>query len=58
MVREVRDRSSGIINECKALIQGVIGANEQVEASSDETSGEGSTLSSSQEAESVGSVGN
>ena len=27
VVREVRDWSDGIINECEALIQGVIGAN-------------------------------
>ena len=26
VVREVRDRSGGIINECEALIQGAIGA--------------------------------
>ena len=58
VIREVRDRSGGIINECEALIQGVIGANAQVEASSDGTSGEGSTPSSSQGGESVGSVGN
>ena len=53
-VREVRDCSGGIINECEALIQGVIGANAQVEASSDETPGEGRTHSSSQGGESVG----
>ena len=58
VVREVRDRSGGIINECEALIQGVIGANAQVEAPSDDTPGEGSTPSSSQGGESVASVGN
>ena len=57
-VREVRDRSGGIINECEALIQGAIGANAQVEAPSDEIPREGSTPSSSQGGESVGSVGN
>ena len=57
VVREVRDRSGGIINECEALIQGVIGANAQVEAPSSSTHGEGSTPSSSQGGESVASVG-
>ena len=58
VVREVRDRSGGIINECEALIQGVIGANAQAEAPSDGTSDEGSTPSSSHGGESVASVGN
>ena len=58
VVREVRDRSGGIINECEALIQGVIGANAQVVAPSSSTPGEGSTPSSSQGRESVASVGN
>ena len=58
MVREVRDRSGGIINECEALIQSVIDAHAQVETRSDDTPGEGSTPSSSQGGESVASVGN
>ena len=57
VVREVRDRSGGIINECEALIQGVIGANAQVVAPSGSTPGEGITPSSSQGEESVASVG-
>ncbi|XP_027169505.1 uncharacterized protein LOC113769237 [Coffea eugenioides] len=55
VIREVRDRSDGIINECEALIQGVIGANAQAEAPSDGTSDEGSTPSSSHGGESVAS---
>ncbi|XP_071939953.1 uncharacterized protein [Coffea arabica] len=35
VVQEVRDRSEGIINECEALIQGVIGVNAQVEVQCD-----------------------
>ena len=58
VVREVCDRSGGIINECEALIQGVIGANVQVEAPGDGTPEEGSTPSSSQGGESVGSIEN
>ena len=56
VVREVRDRSGGIINECEVLIQGMIGANAQVEAPSGGTPGEGSIPSSSRGGESVGSV--
>ena len=58
VIREVRDCSGGIINECEALIHGVIGAKGQVEAPSDDTSGKGSTPNSSQEGESVTLVGN
>ena len=49
MVREVRDWFEGIINECEALIQGVIGANAPVE-------GQGN--GAPREGESVGLVGN
>ncbi|XP_027157579.1 uncharacterized protein LOC113759210 [Coffea eugenioides] len=42
VVREVKDRSGGIINECETLIQGVIGANAQVVAPGGDTPSEGS----------------
>ena len=44
VVREVRDRSRGIIDECEALKQGVIGANAQVEAQGDGATREGDVL--------------
>ena len=47
IVREVRDCSGGIINECETLIQGVISANAQVVAPSGDAPCEGSTPSSS-----------
>ena len=58
VVREVRDRSGGIINECEALIQGVIGANVPGGVPGDGAPGEGGAPSSSSGEESVGSVEN
>ena len=43
VVREVRGRSGGIINECEALIQGVIGANAHIVVPSSDAPSEGST---------------
>ena len=58
VVRKVRDCSSNIINECEALIQGVIGANVPGSVPGDRAPGEGGAPSSSSGEESVGSVEN
>ena len=58
VVREVRNRSGGIINEYEALVQGVVGASVQVEAPGVGAPGEGNAPSSSHGGESVGSIGN
>ena len=47
VVREVRDQSGGIINECEALIQGVIGANVPGGVPGDVAPSEGGAPSSS-----------
>ena len=58
VIREVRDRSRGIIDQYQALIQGVIGTNAQVEVQGDGAPGEGDASSSNHDRESVSSVGN
>ena len=58
VVQEVRDWSRGIIDECEALIQGVVGINAPVEVQGNRAPREGDAPSSNHERESVSSVGN
>ena len=56
VVREVRDRVGGIIDECGALLQWVIGANAPVESQGDGAPRVGDTASSTHGRESASSV--
>mgnify|MGYP004712497763 CR=1 FL=1 len=58
MVRDIRDRSGGIIDKCEALIQEVINANAPVEVRGDGAPRERDAPSSTHERESISSIGN